>query len=66
MISISSDKMEFISIGGLLSGLELDDIMAGVSACRNQNRLLADRIYTGQYRKSGALARRTSRIYYTG
>ena len=37
LISIYSDRMEFISIGGLLSGLELDDIMAGVSACRNQN-----------------------------
>ena len=37
LISVYSDRMEFISIGGLLSGLELDDIMAGVSACRNQN-----------------------------
>ena len=27
--------MEFVSIGGLLPGLELDDLMMGVSVCRN-------------------------------
>ena len=37
LISIYEDRMEFISIGGLLPGIELDDIMAGVSVCRNQN-----------------------------
>ncbi len=29
--------MEFVSLGGLLPGIGLDDIMMGVSVCRNQN-----------------------------
>lgn len=28
-------ETEFVSIGGLLPGLELDDLMMGVSVCRN-------------------------------
>lgn len=35
LISIYEDRMEFVSIGGLLPGLELDDLMMGVSICRN-------------------------------
>ena len=35
LISIYDDRMEFVSIGGLLPGLELDDLMMGVSVCRN-------------------------------
>lgn len=35
LISIYEDRIEFVSVGGLLPGLELDDIMMGVSACRN-------------------------------
>lgn len=35
LISIYDDRIEFVSIGGLLSGLELDDLMMGVSVCRN-------------------------------
>lgn len=35
LISIYDDRMEFVSIGGLLPGLELDDLMLGISACRN-------------------------------
>jgi ATP-dependent DNA helicase RecG len=35
LIKIFSDRVEFISPGGLLSGIELDDIMSGYSACRN-------------------------------
>ena len=35
LISIYEDRMEFVSIGGLLPGLELDDLMMGVSVCRN-------------------------------
>lgn len=35
LIKIFSDRVEFISLGGLVSGLELDDIMSGYSACRN-------------------------------
>jgi ATP-dependent DNA helicase RecG len=35
LIKIFSDRVEFISPGGLVSGLELDDIMSGYSACRN-------------------------------
>lgn len=35
LISIYEDRMEFVSIGGLLPGLELEDLMMGVSVCRN-------------------------------
>lgn len=35
LISIYDDRIEFVSIGGLLPGLELDDLMLGVSVCRN-------------------------------
>ena len=35
LISIYDDRIEFVSIGGLLPGLELDDLMLGVSICRN-------------------------------
>ena len=35
LISIYDNRIEFVSIGGLLPGLELDDLMIGVSVCRN-------------------------------
>lgn len=35
LISIYDDRIEFVSIGGLLPGLGLDDLMMGVSVCRN-------------------------------
>lgn len=35
LISIYEDRIEFVSIGGLLPGLELDDLMMGVSVCKN-------------------------------
>lgn len=35
LISIFADRMEFTSIGGLLTGISLDDIMLGLSVCRN-------------------------------
>ena len=35
LISVYEDRIEFTSVGGLLSGFELDDLMMGVSACRN-------------------------------
>lgn len=37
LISIYDDRIEFVSVGGLLPGIELDDIMMGLSVCRNQN-----------------------------
>lgn len=37
LISIYADRIEFVSIGGLLPGIELEDIMMGVSICRNQD-----------------------------
>ena len=37
LISIYDDRIEFVSIGGLMPGIELDDIMIGLSVCRNQN-----------------------------
>lgn len=37
LISIFDDRIEFVTIGGLVHGLTFDDIMLGVSALRNQN-----------------------------
>ena len=37
LISIFEDRLEFVSLGGLLPGLELEDVIAGVSVCRNPN-----------------------------
>lgn len=36
LISIFEDRMEFVTIGGLVKGIALDDVMLGVSALRNQ------------------------------
>lgn len=35
LISIYSDRIEFISIGGLVKGITLKDIRMGISVCRN-------------------------------
>ena len=35
LVSVYADRIEFVSIGGLPSGIELDDIMLGLSVCRN-------------------------------
>lgn len=43
LISIYADRMEFVSIGGLLPGIELEDVMIGLSVCRNE--ALADVFY---------------------
>lgn len=37
LLSVYSDRVEIISIGGLAGGLSYDDIMLGVSYCRNKN-----------------------------
>ncbi len=37
IINIYRDRIEFVSIGGLVPGIELEDIMAGISVCRNQD-----------------------------
>ena len=34
---IFTDRIEFVSIGGLVPGIDLEDIMVGISVCRNQN-----------------------------
>lgn len=36
-ISIYEDRIEFVSIGGLMPGIELEDVMVGISVCRNQD-----------------------------
>lgn len=36
LISMYEDRIEFVSIGGLMPGIELEDVMAGISVCRNQ------------------------------
>lgn len=42
-ISIYEDRIEFVSIGGLMPGIDLEDVMVGISVCRNQD--LADVFY---------------------
>lgn len=37
LISIYEDRMEFVSIGGLMPGIDLEDVMAGIFVCRNQD-----------------------------
>ena len=37
LISIFDDRMEFVSVGGLVKGISLDDLKLGVSVLRNQN-----------------------------
>lgn len=37
LISIYSDRMEFVSVGGLMPDIDLEDVMVGLSVCRNQN-----------------------------
>ena len=35
LISAYADRMEIVSVGGLISGFSLADVMAGLSICRN-------------------------------
>lgn len=37
LISLYDDRIEFVSIGGLMPGIDLEDVLAGLSVCRNQN-----------------------------
>lgn len=37
LISIYADRIEFVSVGGLMPGIDLEDIMVGISVCRNQD-----------------------------
>lgn len=37
LISIYADRVEFVSIGGLMPGINREDIMVGISVCRNQD-----------------------------
>ena len=42
-VKIYSDRIEFVSVGGLLPGIKLEDVELGLSVCRNKN--LADIFY---------------------
>lgn len=35
LVSVYADRIEFVSIGGLMEGVTVDDIMLGLSVCRN-------------------------------
>ncbi|MCM1245461.1 MAG: putative DNA binding domain-containing protein [Roseburia sp.] len=37
LINIYTDRIEFVSVGGLLPGIDMEDIMVGLSVCRNEN-----------------------------
>jgi ATP-dependent DNA helicase RecG len=47
LIKMFSDRVEFISPGGLVSGIEVEDILSGYSACRNPD--LAEVFYRLQF-----------------
>lgn len=47
LISIFSDRMEIVSLGGLVHGLELEDIFEGISQTRNPK--LANIFYSLEY-----------------
>ncbi len=36
LISVYSDRVEFVSVGGLVHGISLEDVLMGLSICRNQ------------------------------
>lgn len=36
LISIFDDRIEFVSLGGLVNGLTINDILFGISQCRNE------------------------------
>ena len=37
LISIFDDRIEFVTIGGLVKGISMDDVLLGISVLRNQN-----------------------------
>lgn len=37
LISMYADRIEFVSVGGLLPEIDLEDVLMGLSVCRNQN-----------------------------
>ena len=47
LVSVFDDRIEVTSIGGLMTGLSIDDIIAGVSQTRNKN--LANIFYRLEY-----------------
>ena len=47
MVSVFDDRIEVTSLGGLMTGLSIDDIIAGVSQTRNKN--LANIFYRLEY-----------------
>lgn len=36
LLGVYADRIEFISVGGLVRGISLDDVLLGLSVCRNQ------------------------------
>ncbi len=36
LISVYADRIEFVSVGGLIQGITLEDVLMGLSVCRNQ------------------------------
>lgn len=37
LISVYADRIEFVSVGGLLPGIELEDVLVGLSVCKTLN-----------------------------
>ena len=49
LISMYEDRIEFVSIGGLVPGIELEDVMAGISICCRNLCLRQRRIHSRLY-----------------
>ena len=64
LISVYDDRIEFVSVGGLLPGFELEDLMMGVSACRNPH--LANVFYRLQLIEAYGTGMRKSMGAYAG
>ena len=53
LISMYEDRLEFTSIGGLVTGVTLEDVMMGISVCRNKR--LANVFYRLEFTSIGGL-----------
>ena len=51
LINIYDDRIEFVTLGGLIDGITVDDLKLGISVLRNPNlaKVLADLQYIGAY-----------------
>lgn len=64
LISVFSNRMEFVSYGGLAGGVQMEDVLNGLSVCRNQR--LANVFYRLQLVEAYGTGLRKIRSAYAG